>query len=148
MWWRRRDSNPRHRDYDSPALPTELPRSQSERQNPSGIGDSVCIRLTLVVNNVSDAARTKLAQSSATSTLIGERAIVRRGLQRARGLNGPSGEPHDYTNCIVTDTAPSGLPTRIDARLSLPGSRRHRRRLAIRRPAKWRSWHRCHSVAG
>ena len=25
-WWRRRDSNPRHRDYDSPALPTELRR--------------------------------------------------------------------------------------------------------------------------
>ena len=25
-WWRRRDSNPGHRDYDSPALPTELRR--------------------------------------------------------------------------------------------------------------------------
>src|SRR5439155_24009985 len=25
-WWRRRDSNPGHRDYDSPALPAELRR--------------------------------------------------------------------------------------------------------------------------
>src|SRR5206468_6418670 len=30
-WWRRRDSNPGHRDYDSPALPTELRRPTALR---------------------------------------------------------------------------------------------------------------------
>src|SRR5262249_3514902 len=29
-WWRRRDSNPGHRDYDSPALPTELRRQRRD----------------------------------------------------------------------------------------------------------------------
>ena len=28
-WWRCRDSNPGHRDYDSPALPAELHRPEN-----------------------------------------------------------------------------------------------------------------------
>ncbi len=47
VWWRRRDSNPGHRDYDSPALPAELRRpdlgltAEGERRTLGGSGRGV-----------------------------------------------------------------------------------------------------------
>src|ERR1700690_3110881 len=32
-WWRCRDSNPGHRDYDSPALPAELHRHEKNQRH-------------------------------------------------------------------------------------------------------------------
>src|SRR5262245_39248961 len=41
VWWRRRDSNPGHRDYDSPALPAELRRLDAGAGDPTdGFPDS------------------------------------------------------------------------------------------------------------
>lgn len=37
-WWRRRDSNPGHRDYDSPALPAELRRRTPNRDGRRKVG--------------------------------------------------------------------------------------------------------------
>src|SRR5262245_31770909 len=91
-WWRRRDSNPRHRDYDSPALPAELHRHVRERGT---LGT-----LPRPVNAGADAAEPRSLRwlvaairevSTGTSAVAAPRRLANRDSGASAGVKAPVG---------------------------------------------------------